>query len=181
MATISKLAPSPSAATSLSQVWGSDGSMLPAAASVLDKKSVTAALTGPKTLVLEIEGRNVFILHGELMGLVMCLILDDSNNDESLLYTDHLNAVRLIDDSKTNPLKIIYTSGHSNEVSIPARMNFEADHYASSAQHHIHNVFSAPIPTFLMDDFTFHTLDDGWIESNIRNYVDKHLIVMTSD
>ncbi|KAJ7124851.1 hypothetical protein C8R44DRAFT_594579, partial [Mycena epipterygia] len=39
---------------------------------------------------------------------------------------------------------------------------------------------TAPIPTFFMDDFTFHTTDDGWIKSNIRNYVDKALIAATS-
>ncbi|KAJ7157539.1 hypothetical protein C8R43DRAFT_883185, partial [Mycena crocata] len=159
------------------------------------------ALTGPKTLVLKIEGRNISILHGELVGLIMCLII--CHADDAALYSDHLNAVRLIDDSKTrvdqqdrlrgmngrsyyrwilklasnNPLKIIYTAGHSSEVSVPSRLNFEADHYASTAQHHLHELFSAPIPTFFMDEFTFYTGDDGWIESNIRNYVDKSMIL----
>ncbi|KAJ7936521.1 hypothetical protein B0H13DRAFT_1554079, partial [Mycena leptocephala] len=75
-----------------------------------------------------------------------------------------------------NPLTIAYTPGHSTEVSIPARMNFEADHYASSAQKHIDDVPTAPIPTFFMDEYTFFTLDDGWIESNTRNYVAKSQI-----
>ncbi|KAJ7710942.1 hypothetical protein B0H17DRAFT_903016, partial [Mycena rosella] len=79
-----------------------------------------------------------------------------------------------------NSLKIIYTPGHSSEVSIPARMNFEADHYASSAQHHRSETFTAPIPTFFMDDYTFYTRDDGWIESNIRTYVKKAQILEAS-
>ncbi|KAJ7654273.1 hypothetical protein B0H17DRAFT_1214425 [Mycena rosella] len=144
-------------------------------------KSVTAALTGPKTLVLKLEGRNVSILHGELVGLIMCLIISDPNDADASLYSDHLNAVRLIEDSKTavdqqtrlcgmngrsyyrwilrliadNPLKIIYTPGHASEVSVPAQMNREADHYASSAQRHLR-------------------------DSNIRTYIDKSQIVEAS-
>ncbi|KAJ7176386.1 hypothetical protein C8R43DRAFT_872728 [Mycena crocata] len=127
----------------------------------------------------------------------MYLIICDAN--EAILYTDHLNSVRLIDDSQTqidqhprlrgmngrsyyrwilkltseNPFKIKYTAGHSSEVSIPARMNFEADYYASGSQRIFTKLPTAPVPTFFMDEFTFFTLRDGWIESNIRNYVDK--------
>ncbi|KAJ6517940.1 hypothetical protein C8R47DRAFT_1205037 [Mycena vitilis] len=72
-----------------------------------------------------------------------------------------------------NPLKIIYTRGHTDDLSIPSRLNYEADHYASSAQLHIDDIFLAPVPTFFMDDFTFFTDIDGWIESNIRSFYDK--------
>jgi hypothetical protein len=75
--------------------------MIPAAASAFDNKSVTAAITGPSTLVLKIDGRNVSILHGELMGIIAALSLSDPGDNDSILYTDHLNSVRLIDDSKT--------------------------------------------------------------------------------
>ncbi|KAJ7708993.1 hypothetical protein B0H17DRAFT_916723 [Mycena rosella] len=146
-------------------------------ACVFDPKLVTAALTGPKTLVLKLEGCNVSILHGELVGLIMCLIISDPNDADTSLYSDHLNAVRLIEDSKT---AIIYTPGHASEVSVPAQMNREADHYASSAQRHLRDVFTAPIPTFFMDKFTFFTRADGWIESNIRTYIDKSQIVEAS-
>ncbi|KAJ7840448.1 hypothetical protein B0H13DRAFT_2366247 [Mycena leptocephala] len=124
---------------------------------------------------------------------------------DATLYFDHLNAIRLIDDSKTivdqrqrlrgmngrsyyrwildlvkkNKLNIVYTPGHSSEVAVPSRMNFEADHYASSSQHHLPDVPTAPIPTF-MDEFTFNTPDDGWIESSIRNFVEKAQIITTS-
>ncbi|KAJ7166150.1 hypothetical protein C8R46DRAFT_900122 [Mycena filopes] len=179
--------------------WASDGSMLPAAAGILDPKSVTSALTGPATLVLKIEGHNVSILQGELVGLIMALILSPADDATSVLYTDHLNSVRLIDDSRTvvdqyhrlrtmnarsyyrwilalvarNPLKIIYTRAHTDDVSLPSLLNFEADHYASSAQHVIDDVFTSPTPTFFMDDFSFHTHIDGWIESNICSFFDK--------
>ncbi|KAJ7875278.1 hypothetical protein B0H14DRAFT_2299584, partial [Mycena olivaceomarginata] len=78
--------------------------------------------------------------------------------------------------TNTNPLKIVYTLGHSTEVSEPARMNFEADHYALSAQRYLNDVPIAPIPTFFMDDFTFFSNDDGWIKSNIRDYIAKSQI-----
>ncbi|KAJ7189348.1 hypothetical protein GGX14DRAFT_580784 [Mycena pura] len=176
--------------------------MLPASAGLYDKKPVTSALTGPRTLVMRLEGRNVFILQGELMGLISGLILSDPHLLDEDLFSDHLNAVRLIDDSKTavdqqaklrcmngrsyyrwilrlvadNPLRISYTPGHSDEVSIPARLNSEADHYASHAQRFLNDIPTAPIPTFYMDEFTLYTAGDGWIESNTRNFVEKSLI-----
>ncbi|KAJ7728475.1 hypothetical protein B0H16DRAFT_1894093 [Mycena metata] len=185
--------------TAGSTSWGSDGSMIPAAAGILDPKSVTAALTGPISLVLKIEGWNVSILQGELIGLIMALTISPVDDATSTLYTDHLNSVRLIDDSRTvidqhhrlrtmngrsyyrwilalisnNPLKIIYTRGHADDDTLPSRLNSEADHYASSAQHVINDVFAAPIPTFFMDEFTFYTHLDGWIESNMRSFFDK--------
>ncbi|KAJ7164514.1 hypothetical protein C8R46DRAFT_1177069 [Mycena filopes] len=157
-----------------------DGSMLPAAAGVLDPKSVTAALVGPTSLVLKIDGRNISILQGELIGLIMGLILSPSDDPNAILYTDHLNSVRLIDDSRTNPLKIVYTRGHTDEISTASRLNFEADHFASSAQRVHSNLFSAPVPTFFMDDYTFYTDVDGWIESNIRSFFDKSTIRTSS-
>ncbi|KAJ6566379.1 hypothetical protein B0H19DRAFT_1351815 [Mycena capillaripes] len=205
-ALLSNLLPSATSHTSQPTIWGSDGSMIPAAAGVLDPKSVTAALTGPLTIVLKIEGRNVSILQGELIGLIMGLTLSPVDDPNAILYTDHLNSVRLIEDSRTvvdqrhrlrtmngrsyyrwilalisrNPLKIVYTRGHSDEPSTPSRINFEADHYASSAQRVINTVFTAPIPSFFMDDYTFYTEIDGWIESNIRNFVDKSTARTTS-
>jgi hypothetical protein len=179
--------------------------MTPASAGILDNKTVTATITGPVSLALKLEGRNISILHGELISLTMGLILTDPSS-HSILYTDHLNSVCLIDDSKTivdqkprlqhmnshsyyrwiltlaasSNLDILYTPGHSDEVSTPARMNFEADHYASSAQRHTLRTLTAPIPTFFMDDFTFYNSRDGWIESNIRTYTDKLACALSS-
>ncbi|KAJ7015872.1 hypothetical protein C8F04DRAFT_984785 [Mycena alexandri] len=136
------------------------------------------------------------------MGIITALSLSNPLDPSSTLYTDHLNSVRLIDDSKTavdqqtrlrgmngrsyyrwilalanaNPLTIGTRQAIPPKVSLPARMNFEADHYASHAQRHIHDVPTAPIPTFFRDDYTFYTRDDGWIESNVRDYVAKSQI-----
>ncbi|KAJ6521364.1 hypothetical protein DFH09DRAFT_1331237 [Mycena vulgaris] len=152
--------------------------MLPTAARTFDQRSVTAALIEPKTLVLKIEGRNIFILHGELMGLIIKTAVDQQARLHGMTRRSYYRLIlRLV---ANNPLKIVYTPGHSSEVSVPARMNFEADHYASSVQRHLHEVFTMPLPTFFMDEFTFHTHDDGWIESNIRTYVNQSQVTAVS-
>ncbi|KAJ7078951.1 hypothetical protein B0H15DRAFT_733632, partial [Mycena belliarum] len=67
-----------------------------------------------------------------------------------------------------------YTPRHSAELSIPARLNNKADHYASGAQKHLSHIPAAPIPTFFMDEFTYYRegANGGWIESNTRNFFD---------
>ncbi|KAJ7702817.1 hypothetical protein B0H17DRAFT_1157412 [Mycena rosella] len=136
-----------------------------------------------------IEGRNIYILQGELTGLVMGLILADPSSPASNLYTDHLNSARLTDDSKTvvdqqhrlrtmngrsyyrwilvlafdNPLYIVYTRVHTDDQS-----------------RFLQDVPCTPVPTSFMDDFCFYTTHDGWIESNIRTYVDKSIATSAS-
>jgi hypothetical protein len=179
-------------------VWASDGSMVPASAGILDDKTVTAALTGPKTMVMKLNGRNNNILHGEIFGLIMGHLLI-SRGDVRYLYTDHLNTVRFLQDSHSNinqdaglryrngrsylrwlkmlsdeaRLTVEYTKGHSNSNLLASRLNADADHYATIAQSHIHCIPIAPTPTFTMNEFTFFRNVDGWIESNIRIYVDQ--------
>jgi hypothetical protein len=55
--------------------WASDGSIVLVVSGLGDIKSITAVLMGPRTLVLQVAGRNTSILHEELMGLVMGLLL----------------------------------------------------------------------------------------------------------
>lgn len=131
------------------------------------------------------------------MGLIMGLSLSNAT-EQPHFYSDHMNATRMIDDSKTHINQeaklrhmtgrsyyrwilalvkekgalVEYTRGHSNETTLPAMMNYESDHYASSSQKHIGKIATAPHPTFMMDDFTFFREHDGWIESNIRNFTD---------
>ncbi|KAJ7701200.1 hypothetical protein B0H17DRAFT_1128486 [Mycena rosella] len=185
----SPLAPS---LTSPPHAWASDGSMIPAASSIFDPKSVTAALTGPQILGMKIEGHNVFILHSELVGLIVGLIISDPSDADATLKTivDQHQWLRgmngrsyyrwILDLVKKNALKIVYTPGHSCKVSIPSHMNFEADHYTSASQRHLRDIPTAPIPTFFMDEFTFNMPDNGWIESSIRNFVDKAQIISAS-
>ena len=123
------------------------------------------------------------------------------------VYTDHLNSTQLIEDSRTvvnqaNRLRsmngrsyyrwildlvsrkfatVTYTKAHTDAISIPALLNREADHLASSSQKFASTIPIAPIPTFFMNPYTFHREPDGWIESNIRYFVDHFLAKMTAD
>ena len=77
--------------------------MQPASAGIGDNKTVTTAITGPQTTVMKLAGRNSSILHGELMGILSGIVLaDDSNHNATpLLYTDHLNTVRIVQDVRS--------------------------------------------------------------------------------
>lgn len=199
--------PSPNAADDIA--WASDGSMVPASAGILDDKTVTAALTGHRTMVMRLQGRNSNILHGEIFGIIMghLLIPQGGANDDKHLYTDHLNTTRFLQDSRSNinqdaalryrngrsylrwlkllseesSLRVVYTKGHSNSDTHASRLNADADHYATIAQSYRHHIPIAPAPTFTMNDFTFYTKKDGWIESNVRIYADQLLSLMTVD
>ncbi|KAF8218493.1 hypothetical protein L208DRAFT_1350804, partial [Tricholoma matsutake] len=189
-----------------SQLWGTDGSMVPTSAGLLDDKSVTSAITGPHTVVMRLLGHNISILHGELVGIIGGLILSDPLDDSTMIYTDHLNSTRLIDDSQTSAnidaclrhmnsrayykwllhllhsrwATILYTKGHSAESTVPSLLNASADHYTSKSQLICPHLHHAPLPTFFMDRFTFFTPADGWIESNIRTLTDRLLSAQTS-
>jgi hypothetical protein len=186
--------------------WASDGSMIPAASGIGDPKSVTAALTGPSTLALRISGRNVSILQGELMGIIAGLLMASDSPVSTTLHSDHLNSVRFIEDfrsrvgqeaklrymngrsyyrwiadlARRSRTSVVHVKSHTDEMGIGSLLNAQADHYASKAQNATHIIPIAPIPTFLMDDFTFYRDDDGWIESNIRVFVDYFLAKQTA-
>ena len=71
-------------------------------------------------------------------------------------------------------LEIQYTKGHvQNRTSVAAKLNFEADHYASNASltRTAEKIPNTPNPTFYMDDYTFHSDELGWIEANIKTTV----------
>jgi len=200
----------PSKATD-GRTWATDGSMIPASANVIDDKSITGAATGEKTLVMRVSGRNVSILQGEQLGLIIALVLSGNSNpthtcEQDRLLTDHLNSVRLIEDSKTDisqiprlrymngrsyyrwiltlakrsALKIQYTPGHSEIDTLETRMNNEADFLATSSQKIFKELPEQLPPTFHMNDFTFYNPSDGWIETNIPHYVDLKLAHQTA-
>jgi hypothetical protein len=184
--------------------WATDRSMIPTASGISDRKSITAAVAGPATLILRIKDRNASILQGEQMGLLAALVLAESPPQ---IYTNHMNSTTLVDDSRTavnqehqlrtmngrsyyrwildlasrKSAKITYTKAHTNDTSLSASLNREADHYASSAQKVISSISIAPVPTFFMDPYMFHWETDGWIESNIRHFVDHFTTKATAD
>src|SRR6266567_1335081 len=63
---------------------------------------------------------------------------------------------------------------------LETRMNNEADSLASSYQKIFKELPEVPSPTFHMNDFTFHSPTDGWIESNIPHYVDLKMAHQTA-
>jgi len=90
-----------------SLTWASDGSMKLASATIEDDKVVFGAATGASTLVLKILGCNISILHSEQVGLIIALILAGQTScDVQYLLTNHLNSVRLIEDSQSNVSQI---------------------------------------------------------------------------
>ena len=205
LATTCKFPPSSSGTSAHANFsWATDGSMIPAASSISDPKSVTAAVSGPSSLTLRVVHRNASILQGEQVGLVAALVLAD---DSPQIYTDHMNSTQLIDDSRSSvnqdrrlrsmngrsyyrwildlasrkSATISYTKAHTDDITLPASLNREADHLASSSQKHIRVIPIAPIPTFFMDPYTFHREPDGWVESNIRYFVDHFLAKSTAD
>jgi hypothetical protein len=99
-------------------------------------------------------GRNGVPFQGAMRG-------NRGNNNEPIL--------ELVRDGRAI---MTYTRGHSAELTLPAQLNREADHYASGSQKFLHLVPVAPTPTFTMDAYTLYTTADGWIESSTRNFVD---------
>ena len=199
---VCKFKPSPSPHGG--NTWGTDGSMIPATNGIGDPKIISAAVTGPSTLILRITDRNASILQGEQMGLLAALVLAEPSPQ---IYTDHMNSTNLIEDSLSaiNPERrlrgmngrsyyrwildlvsrkhatVSYTKAHTNDTSLSASLNQQADHYASAAHKAISSIPLAPIPTFFMNPYTFHRENDGWIESNIRYFVDHFLAKATAD
>jgi hypothetical protein len=172
------------------RIWASDGSMVPATSGLGDPKSVTAALTGPKTIILQLDGRNISILQGELIGLIMGLILSSSGTEDAILYSDHMNSVHFIEDSRSSISQekrlrnmngrsyyrwisdlaretrtvVTYTKGHSKEVTLASQLNNEADYYASKSQNVTSSIHPAPTPTFYIYGRIHVLPPDRWLD-----------------
>jgi hypothetical protein len=151
-----------------------------------------------------LENRNASILQGEQVGLLAALVLADISPQ---IYTDHLNSTMLIDDSQSaiyherrlhsmngrsyyrwildlasrKSATVTYTKAHTTNSSLPSSLNRQADHYASAAQKAISSILLAPVPTFFMDPYTFHRKNDGWIESNIRYFINHLAAIATAE
>jgi len=180
--------------------------MKPASATIEEEKVILGAATGPPTLVLKVPGHNVSILHGEQIGLIIALILAGQNSDDTqLLLTNHQNSVRLIKDSQSNvsqvphlhnmngrtyyqwilsliemDINIKYTRAHTDEDTMEARMNCDADFYVSHSHEFKSLVPQSPIPTFHMNNYTFYWDGDGWIESNIGDFINISMVCKMS-
>ncbi|EJD45292.1 hypothetical protein AURDEDRAFT_43389, partial [Auricularia subglabra TFB-10046 SS5] len=163
---------------------------------------VTASVVGPSTAVFAVHGRANGILQGEVFAQIAAHVL--AARDASVtLFTDHMNTTRLLHDLMHNDgptrllrinarsyyrwlvdlrrnhretgLSVEYTRGHANDAAARGSvLNSLTDYYASTAQGYAHDLPSAPVPTFFMDDYTFATEADGWIESSPRLFFMHH-------
>ncbi|KAJ7110743.1 hypothetical protein C8R43DRAFT_825234, partial [Mycena crocata] len=70
-------------------------------------------------------------------------------------------------------MRVAYSRGHSSDESLPARLNSQADHYASGAQKSFNVLPIAPSPTFFMDEYTLFSSEDGWVECNIKTLTER--------
>ncbi|KZV87604.1 hypothetical protein EXIGLDRAFT_620489, partial [Exidia glandulosa HHB12029] len=167
-----------------------------------EQRSVTAAITGPATAVFSISGRAASILHGEVFAQIAAFTVAHRDRD-SRLYSDHLLTTTLLERYTSRPdfehrirrmnarsyyrwlfalaeqhrdegLHSQYTPGHSAAVDLPAALNGFADHYATHAQRHRDDLPAAPTPSFAMDDYTFWTAQDGWVEASMRDFYSHH-------
>jgi hypothetical protein len=191
----------PRSPTDKPNVWASDGSMIIKPKAHDGSRTVTAAVTGPQTLVMKLPEQSHSILHGEVTALIATLILAGGHAGHHTVYTDHLNTVRLVDDSrsgicqesrirkrngrshyrwllelvKRGTCELKYTKGHAGGESVASKLNEEADHYATEAQRHYTCVPRAPSSSFMMDPYTLYQDGTGWIESNARAHVEASL------
>lgn len=195
MAVISNSTLDPTNGAYDSNQWRTDGSMIPAAASLFNHKSITAAVTGNKTVCLKLSSQNISILHDELIGLITGLIILHDSLINVLIHTDYLNSVRLIDNSCTTTnlesklwhmnawlyycwLLVIFrgcstvikcTKRHANNNTLSSILSTVADQHMVNAQSN-RNTLYALILTFFIDDYTLYNSTNGWIESNTRYY-----------
>ena len=83
----------------------------------------------------------------------------------------------MIDRMDTN---VKYTRTHTDEDTMEARMNRDANFYASCSHEFKNLVPQSPIPTFHMNDYTFYRDRDGWIECNIGDFINVSMACETS-
>ena len=202
LANVSRISPS---STLLHATWASDGSAIPASAGPFQAKSVIAAAVGCKSVAMRVAGTSISILQGELTGLVAALTLSQTGPTapaKPTLLTDHLNSVRLVADSRSGvstinktrysngrslqrwllslahdtQADIRYIPAHTNDKDPESLLNAEADCAASGSQTlDPWSLPYAPIPTFMMNDYTYRSDKNGWIEMNMSSYADQWL------
>jgi hypothetical protein len=195
----------PSSATAGPNQWATDGSMR-TTTSALPQTRVTAATTGPKTVVLKLADQSHNILHGKVMALTSACILMDRCDTEQTVYTDHLNTVRFIDDARSKVdqsnrirkmngrsyyrwllellenrnVTLKYTKSHTGGADKGSKLNGEADLLATEGQNHFDRIPPAPTPTFKLDNFSLHQNQLGWIESNALVAIEQTIAKQTA-
>lgn len=146
-------------------------------------------------------------LQGEVYGLVAAAlhVLHSGRDCAPVLYTDHLNSVRYLENLRTaleahgpppaagSPYKwlvdiltrsplppdITYAPAHTSAQSIPARANRTVDRLASCSHSNGHHLLAFSLPDFFLPDYCLYSRD-GFIESSISNYIASCLDTLTA-
>ncbi|KAL6308919.1 hypothetical protein BKA93DRAFT_822185 [Sparassis latifolia] len=194
----------------------SDGSMVPTTPSFRHPCSVTfAAASSSSSLVCSLSSfRNATsILYAEVYGIIAATLqCRHTPNTPSLpLYTDHLNSVRIINDSISTsspllphqwaslPARSLYWWLHQillfNATQSP-NITYTPAHTSQQTLPAVANAFidflashshhaplpTPPVPIFTMDNYTLFSLRDGYIESNPSTYISHaHIATVVED
>jgi hypothetical protein len=193
LSTLPSLSPSP-------PLVASDASMLPSPVSPLEFRSVNFA-SASSTLSfrgsLANFGRSATILHGELYGILVAVLFATSQTPTSSppLYSDHLNAINLLNDfllkpplphswsslparslyrwiysiltSSPNRPSLHHIQAHTSATDPASRANATVDHLASSSHTLQISPLPVPVPTFFMDKYTPFLPPFQYIDSNL--------------
>ena len=96
------------------------------------------------------------------------------------LHCGFLSTARIIQIQSLRPLTHDPTWKSARYFNACRQLIKQRPHFAVFAQKHIHSIPLAPAPTFTMNEYTFYRQSDGWIESNIRVFMDQLLIQKTA-
>ncbi|KAJ3963579.1 hypothetical protein EV361DRAFT_766646, partial [Lentinula raphanica] len=162
-------------------VSSSDASMLPSSPNSLQNRSVTFSSNTPfgsAAYSLLLYHNSASVPLGEAYGLLTCVLtlLHHLSPLPSIIYTDHLNSSRLINDALiSQPLSHSWSSLPARSL-YPSLANHFADIVASKSQHDPLPPPFAPLPTFFMDPFTLFSPSHSYIESNISSHISTLLV-----
>ncbi|KAL0946881.1 hypothetical protein HGRIS_013047 [Hohenbuehelia grisea] len=188
----------------------SDASMVPAAAHRGAHRSVIAAAASDAASIavsLASFEKSAGILHGEVYAIIIAYLLSKlARTPVDILYSDHQNSTRLINDALRHPPlqhawsartgrplyrwlmhilspespdaqpNLAYTPAHTGNLSTPALANTFVDSLAGSAQAQAIPPVAAPVPTFTMDDFMIYTPAHSYVDTDPRLFVEETMV-----
>ncbi|KAJ3830407.1 hypothetical protein F5880DRAFT_1463346, partial [Lentinula raphanica] len=190
-------------------IFSSDASMLPFSPDSSSHHSVIFSSNTPfgsAAYSLLLYQKSASVPLGEAYGLLTCTLtfLRHLSSLPSIIYTDHLNSSRLINDAlislppphswsslparslyrwmldilhRTRMIpQIKYIPAHTGSMDSASLANHFADVVASRSQHDPMPPPYAPLPTFFMDSYTLFSSSHSYIESNVSSYISTALV-----
>ncbi|KAG6806103.1 hypothetical protein H0H92_012695 [Tricholoma furcatifolium] len=194
------LAPVQLSAPIPSGTFASDASMITYPSSLFSpsiptylSSSLTVAVVGPdKGLLasLSTQRYKASTSHAKVAGCIAATLLGSTGAVQTI-YTDYLPVVRWIKgqqnppsayhawlrsiiNSRNQDVNVSHVKAHTNDMSLPSRLNRAVDFFAS----HAHSLAIPPplfpIPTFAMGPFAFYSQRHGFIEGSINPHIIDH-------